>query len=59
MTAATLIRHPGRAFVRPVRVYREDTGAGGIVYRVGCVDVETFRPRAIPISLRQESELEC
>ena len=59
MTAASLIRHPGRAFVWPVRVYREDTGAGGIVYGVGCVDVETFRPRAIPISLQQELELEC
>ena len=25
---------------------------------VGCVDVDTFRPRAIPTSLRQELELE-
>lgn len=26
--------------------------------KVGCVDVDTFRPRAIPTSLRQELELE-
>lgn len=26
--------------------------------RVGCVDIETFRPRGIPISLKQELELE-
>ena len=144
MTAASLIRHPDRAFVWPVRVYWEDTDAGGIVYyanylkfmerartewlralgcdqarmrdhhrlqfvvaranvefrrparfderldvdvrvlalrrasvelaqdvrsasreplchariRVGCVDIETFRPRGIPTSLQQELELE-
>ena len=144
MTAASLIRQPGRGFVWPVRVYWEDTDAGGIVYyanylkfmerartewlralgcdqalmrarhrlqfvvarasvefrrparfderldvdvrvlalrrasvelaqdvrcanrellcqariRVGCVDVETFRPRGIPTSLQQELELE-
>ena len=32
MTAAPLISSPGRAFVWPVRVYWEDTDAGGIVY---------------------------
>ena len=144
MTAAPLMPQPGRAFVWPVRVYWEDTDAGGIVYyanylkfmerartewlrargcdqahmrarhrlqfvvaranvefrrparfddrldvdvrvlalrrasvelaqhvrsagrellchaeiRVGCVDIETFRPRGIPISLQQELELE-
>ena len=144
MTAASLIRQPGRGFVWPVRVYWEDTDAGGIVYyanylkfmerartewlralgcdqalmrarhrlqfvvaranvefrrparfderldvdvrvlglrrasvelaqdvrsasrellcqariRVGCVDMETFRPRGIPSSLQQELELE-
>ena len=26
--------------------------------RVGCIDLETFRPRGIPISLQQELELE-
>ena len=26
--------------------------------KIGCVDVDTFRPRAIPTSLRQELELE-
>ena len=26
--------------------------------RVGCVDMETFRPRGIPTSLREELELE-
>ena len=145
MTAAPPARQPDRAFVWPLRVYWEDTDAGGIVYyanylkfmerartewlralgcdqarlrarhrlqlvvarasvefrrparfderldvdvrvlalrrasvelaqdvrsvrrellchariRVGCVDLETFRPRAIPIPLRQELELEC
>ena len=144
MTAASLIRQPDRGFVWPLRVYWEDTDAGGIVYyanylkfmerartewlralgcdqarmrarhrlqfvvarasiefrrparlderldvdvrvlalrrasvelaqdvrctsrellchariRVGCVDVETFRPRGIPASLQQELELE-
>ena len=144
MTAAPLMPQPDRAFVWPVRVYWEDTDAGGIVYyanylkfmerartewlralgcdqahmrarhrlqfvvaranvefrrparfddrldvdvrvlalrrasvelaqhvrsagrellchadiRVGCVDIETFRPRGIPISLQQELELE-
>ena len=144
MTAAPLMPQPNRAFVWPVRVYWEDTDAGGIVYyanylkfmerartewlralgcdqthmrarhrlqfvvaranvefrrparfddrldvdvrvlalrrasvelaqhvrsagrellchaeiRVGCVDIETFRPRGIPISLQQELELE-
>ena len=144
MTAASPIRRPDDAFVWPVRVYWEDTDAGGIVYyanylkfmerartewlralgcdqarmrarhrlqfvvarasiefrrparfderldvdvrvlalrrasvelaqdvrctsrellchariRVGCVDVETFRPRGIPASLQQELELE-
>ena len=144
MTAAPLMPQPDRAFVWPVRVYWEDTDAGGIVYyanylkfmerartewlralgcdqahmrarhrlqfvvaranvefrrparfddrldvdvrvlalrrasvklaqhvrsagrellchaeiRVGCVDIETFRPRGIPISLQQEFELE-
>ena len=144
MTAAPLLPRPERAFVWPVRVYWEDTDAGGIVYyatylkfmerartewlralgcdqasmrarhrlqfvvaranveyrrparfddrldvavrvlalrrasvelsqhvrsagrellchaeiRVGCVDIETFRPRGIPISLQQELELE-
>ena len=32
MTAAPLNSPPGRAFVWPVRVYWEDTDAGGIVY---------------------------
>ena len=145
MTAAPPARQPDRAFVWPVRMYWEDTDAGGIVYyanylkfmerartewlralgcdqarlrarhrlqfvvarasvefrrparfddrldvdvrvlalrrvsielaqdvrsasrellchariKVGCVDLETFRPRAIPIPLRQELELEC
>ena len=144
MTAAPLMPQPDRAFVWPVRVYWEDTDAGGIVYyanylkfmerartewlralgcdqvhmrarhrlqfvvaranvefrrparfddrldvdvrvlalrrasvelaqhvrsagrellchaeiRVGCVDIDTFRPRGIPISLQQELELE-
>ena len=142
MPAAPLNSSSGRAFVWPVRVYWEDTDAGGIVYyanylkfmerartewlralgcdqarlrtrhrvqfvvaraavefrrparfderlevdvrvlalrrasvelaqevrsasreqfchariRIGCVDVETFRPRGIPISLQQELE---
>ncbi len=144
MTAASPVRQPDDAFVWPVRVYWEDTDAGGIVYyanylkfmerartewlralgcdqarlrvrhglqfvvaranvefrrparfderldvdvrvlglrrasvelaqdvrsvsrellchariRVGCVDMETFRPRGIPSSLQQELELE-
>ena len=144
MTAARCIPQPEPAFVWPVRVYWEDTDAGGIVYyanylkfmerartewlralgcdqtrmrahhrlqfvvaranvdfrrparfderlavdvrvlalrrasielaqhvrsadrellchaaiRVGCVDIETFRPRGIPTSLQQELELE-
>ena len=32
MTAAPLARQPDHAFVWPVRVYWEDTDAGGIVY---------------------------
>ena len=32
MTAAPLMPQPDRAFVWPVRVYWEDTDAGGIVY---------------------------
>ena len=144
MTAAAHISPPDRAFVWPVRVYWEDTDAGGIVYyanylkymerartewlralgcdqnqmrsrhrlqfvvvrtdveyrrpgrfddrldvdvrvqslrrasielaqhvrnagrellcqaqvRVGCVDIASFRPRGIPISLKQELEIE-
>ena len=144
MTAAPHISPPGRTFVWPVRVYWEDTDAGGIVYyanylkymerartewlrahgcdqarmrachrlqfvvvrtnvefrrpgrfddrldvdvrvlesrralielaqhvrntarellcraevRVGCVDIDSFRPRGIPISLKQELEIE-
>ena len=144
MTSTPLIPPPERAFVWPVRVYWEDTDAGGVVYyanylkfmerartewlralgcdqgrmrarhrlqfvvaranvefrrpalfddrievdvrvlalrrasielvqhvrnpaqellcqaeiRVGCVDMETFRPRRIPISLQQELQLE-
>ena len=144
MTAAGSAEAPERAFVYPVRVYWEDTDAGGIVYyanylkfmerartewlralgcdqlrlrdrdrlqfvvsrasvefrhparfderldvgvrvvrmrraslelaqdvrrpgceplcraevRIGCVDVDTFRPRGIPIGIQQELELE-
>ena len=145
MTATPLNSCSGRAFVWPVRVYWEDTDAGGIVYyanylkymerartewlrtlgcdqaamrarhrvqfvvartsvefrrparfddrlevdirllarrrvslelaqhvrnadrellcraevKVGCVDIESFRPRGIPLSLKQELEIEC
>ena len=144
MTASAHISPPGRTFVWPVRVYWEDTDAGGIVYyanylkymerartewlralgcdqarlralhhlqfvvvrtsaefrrpgrfddrldvdvrvlesrrasielaqqvrnaaqellcraevKIGCVDIESFRPRGIPISLKQELDIE-
>ena len=48
MTATPLDSCSGQAFVRPVRVYREDADAGGIV----CYANHS------PLSLQQELDIE-
>lgn len=48
MTATALNSCSGRAFAWPVRVYWEDTDAGGIVYYANYS----------PLSLKQELEIE-
>ena len=54
------VLEPRRASVRLAQHVR-DAGRELLCHaeiRIGCVDVETFRPRRIPISLKQELELE-
>ena len=48
MTATSLNTDSGRGFVWPVRVYWEDTDAGGIVYYANYS----------PLSLQQELDIE-